>query len=91
MAQGGEAQAQLDQLVHSIGLGAVGDDRRAEPCLAGADHFVSNSPSSKVGAATIAWLKRYVDGDTRYSQFLGTDHPALLSSELSQFQTNGLF
>lgn len=56
--------------------------------LAGADHFVSNSPSSKVGAATIAWLKRFVDSDDRYSPLLCPSQPALLASELSSFATS---
>lgn len=53
--------------------------------LRGADHFVSNAPTAKVGAATIAWLKRWVDDDTRYAPFVCANHPELGSSELSGY------
>lgn len=35
-----------------------------------ADHFVTNSPTPTVGKLTVSWLKRFVDNDTRYDQFL---------------------
>ena len=35
-----------------------------------ASHFAPNSPNTVIAANTIAWLKRFVDTDTRYSQFL---------------------
>ena len=38
--------------------------------LAGADHFVTNSPNDTIARSTISWLKRFVDNDTRYTQFL---------------------
>jgi predicted dienelactone hydrolase len=45
--------------------------------LRGASHFVSNSPNTTQAKYMISWLKRYVDNDTRYEQFLcpnpGTD------------------
>lgn len=53
--------------------------------LKGADHFVSNSPTAKVGAATVAWLKRWVDDDTRYAAFTCSSRGALLLSELSGY------
>lgn len=34
------------------------------------DHFVSNSPDTTTAKYTISWLKRFVDDDTRYEQFL---------------------
>lgn len=34
------------------------------------DHFASNSPNVTIGAQSIAWMKRFVDDDTRYSQFI---------------------
>jgi dienelactone hydrolase len=42
----------------------------------------ADQPSSKY---QIAWMKRFADNDTRYSQFLDTD------ALLSDFRTNGLF
>lgn len=38
--------------------------------LAGASHSATNSPSDTVATFTISWLKRFVDDDTRYDQFL---------------------
>lgn len=38
--------------------------------LKNADHFATNRYSATVTAYTVSWLKRYVDEDTRYSQFL---------------------
>lgn len=35
-----------------------------------ADHFVTNSPTPTVGKLTVSWLKRFMDNDTRYDQFL---------------------
>ncbi len=35
-----------------------------------ASHFAPNSPNTVIAANTIAWLKRFVDTDTRYSQFI---------------------
>jgi dienelactone hydrolase len=63
---------------------------QAEKLLAvinGASHFFpqdnpANQPASKY---QIAWLKRFVDGDTRYNQFLVTDN------RLSKFQSTAPF
>jgi alpha-beta hydrolase superfamily lysophospholipase len=38
--------------------------------LAGASHFAPNSPNTTIAQYSIAWLKRFVDDDSRYSQFL---------------------
>jgi hypothetical protein len=38
--------------------------------VAGQSHFVGSSDNPVQSAATIAWLKRWVDNDTRYDQFL---------------------
>ncbi|MFI9813498.1 alpha/beta hydrolase family protein [Saccharothrix variisporea] len=35
-----------------------------------ADHFVVNFPNTTIAKYSIAWLKRFVDDDTRYDQFL---------------------
>jgi dienelactone hydrolase len=55
--------------------------------IRGADHFFpgdnpANQPASKY---QIAWMKRFADNDTRYSQFLVTD------SRLTDFRSNGPF
>jgi predicted dienelactone hydrolase len=38
--------------------------------LRGASHFAVNSSNTTVARYMIAWLKRFVDNDTRYEQFL---------------------
>lgn len=38
--------------------------------LNNASHFAPNSPNTDIASSSIAWLKRYVDDDTRYTQFL---------------------
>jgi predicted dienelactone hydrolase len=38
--------------------------------MRGADHFVTNSPNTTIARLSISWLKRFVDNDTRYDQFL---------------------
>lgn len=38
--------------------------------LAGADHGAPTLPDTTIAMYSVAWLKRYVDNDTRYEQFL---------------------
>jgi alpha-beta hydrolase superfamily lysophospholipase len=38
--------------------------------LAGASHFAPNSPNTTIARYSISWLKRFVDNDTRYDQFV---------------------
>jgi dienelactone hydrolase len=38
--------------------------------LSGADHLAPNAPNTTIAKYSIAWLKRFVDNDTRYEQFL---------------------
>ncbi|RRS04714.1 alpha/beta hydrolase [Aquabacterium soli] len=43
--------------------------------LNGATHFAPNTTSTPIGRYAVAWMKRFVDGDTRYSPFLcGAQH-----------------
>jgi dienelactone hydrolase len=44
--------------------------------LNGAGHFAPNSTNSTISLYSIAWLKRFVDDDTRYDQFLCPPPPA---------------
>lgn len=54
--------------------------------LAGAGHSVQSDPRPVLAAMSIAWLKRFVDDDTRFDQFLcpgpGTD------PEISDYRSN---
>jgi dienelactone hydrolase len=45
--------------------------------LAGAGHGAPNSANTTIASYSISWLKRFVDDDTRYDQFLcGPNHTA---------------
>lgn len=53
--------------------------------LAGANHFFTTNANVPQAASMITWLKRYVDNDTRYRQFLVPGPP--VSSGFSAYQT----
>nr|MDT0659165.1 alpha/beta hydrolase [Micromonospora sp. DSM 115978] len=38
--------------------------------LNGASHFAPNTPDTTIASVSISWLKRFVDNDLRYEQFL---------------------
>jgi dienelactone hydrolase len=63
--------------------------------MKGASHFCTNSTATAatrtlIGKYSISWLKRFVDGDTRYSPFLcGAPHQADLGGTLiSSYKEN---
>jgi alpha-beta hydrolase superfamily lysophospholipase len=49
--------------------------------MAGADHFITNSPNNTVARGVISWLKRFVDDDTRYQPFLCPNPTGAVYSE----------
>ena len=51
--------------------------------LAGAGHTAASSPNTTLAKYAISWLKRYIDNDTRYEQFLC---PAPSGSTISQYR-----
>ncbi|HET6952987.1 MAG TPA: alpha/beta hydrolase [Acidimicrobiales bacterium] len=51
--------------------------------LAGASHFAGNSNPDWQGRSMVVWLKRYVDDDTRYEQFMC---PAPRAAQLSEYR-----
>jgi pimeloyl-ACP methyl ester carboxylesterase len=54
--------------------------------LAGASHFAPNSSNTTIGKYSLSWLKRFVDEDTRYAQFLcGPNHTA--DRAISQYRS----
>lgn len=54
--------------------------------IQGANHFFPNTASEPASYTNISWMKRFADGDTRYSAFLnGTD------AALASFASNGPF
>lgn len=51
--------------------------------LNGASHFAPNSSNTPIGRYSVAWAKRFVDGDTRYSPFLcGAEHFAYATASV---------
>ncbi len=58
---------------------------------AGADHFITNSANPTVGALAISWLKRFVDDDARYSQFIYPSATAALPGKQSKYLKTGPF
>ena len=51
--------------------------------LAGASHFAPNTSNTTIAKYSISWLKRFVDDDTRYDQFLC---PAPRASAISEYR-----
>jgi len=51
--------------------------------LEGASHFVSNTSNTTTAKYSISWLKRFVDNDLRYEQFLC---PAPNDSDISEYR-----
>jgi pimeloyl-ACP methyl ester carboxylesterase len=56
--------------------------------LAGAGHSAPTSANTTIAKYSISWLKRFVDDDTRYEQFLcGAPHQAdLTSGTISEYR-----
>ncbi len=62
---------------HSIPFynGLPGSLDKAYAELNGASHFAPNSANTPIGRYSVAWVKRFMDNDTRYSPFLcGAPH-----------------
>jgi pimeloyl-ACP methyl ester carboxylesterase len=53
--------------------------------LNGANHFAPTSTNSTISLYSLAWLKRFVDDDTRYDQFL-CPPPAAPSSTIEEYR-----
>ncbi|WP_424186913.1 dienelactone hydrolase family protein [Actinokineospora sp. G85] len=54
--------------------------------LRGASHFAPNTSNTTIAKYTISWLKRFIDNDTRYEQFL-CPLPST-NSDISDFRGN---
>jgi dienelactone hydrolase len=52
--------------------------------LAGVDHACPSSTNATIATYALSWLKRWVDGDTRYTQFLCP--PPATGSVISKFE-----
>lgn len=53
--------------------------------IQGANHNFPNSASQPASYTQVAWMKRFLDGDTRYSQFLNGD------ARFATFRSTGAF
>ncbi|RBY96027.1 alpha/beta hydrolase [Blastococcus sp. TF02-8] len=54
--------------------------------LNNASHFAPNSPDEDIASSSIAWLKRFVDTDTRYTQFLCPGPTVSLLGDISDYR-----
>ncbi|MCD9154560.1 poly(ethylene terephthalate) hydrolase family protein [Aeromicrobium duanguangcaii] len=61
-------------------------ERRAYLELRGASHFAPNTSNTTIAKYSIAWLKRYVDDDTRYEQFITPGPTPSISSGVSAYR-----
>lgn len=61
-------------------------ERRAYIELRDEDHFVSRDPNTTVAKYAIAWLKWFVDNDTRYRTFFTPGPDPLRSGEISDYR-----
>ena len=61
-------------------------ERRSYLELRGASHFAPNSSNTTIAKYTISWLKRYVDDDTRYEQFLVPGPSTSFGSAVSDYR-----
>lgn len=53
--------------------------------LRGASHFAPNTSNTTIAKYSIAWLKRYIDDDVRYEQFLCP--PPAVSTLISEYRS----
>lgn len=78
----------LDELVPTVRSrpSKTNAERRAYLELRGASHFAPNTSNTTIAKYTIAWLKRYVDDDTRYEQFISPGPSPSLTNGISDYR-----
>ncbi len=64
-------------------------ERRAYLELRGASHFAPNTSNTTIAKYSIAWLKRYVDNDTRYEQFISPGPSSSILGAVSDYRIAG--
>jgi predicted dienelactone hydrolase len=68
---GGESDSVASVNSHSIPFyNSISQTEKAYLELNGASHFFPQSVNTLTGRLAVAWLKRFVDNDTRYEQFV---------------------
>jgi predicted dienelactone hydrolase len=82
---GGEADTVAPVSSHSIPFynSIPASAEKAYMEMNGASHFFPNTANTTVAKYTISWLKRFVDNDTRYEQFLC---PAPTDSDIEEYR-----
>jgi alpha/beta superfamily hydrolase len=81
---GGESDSVAGVSTHSIPFyNSLGSPEKAYVELNGASHFFPQTTNSTVNRYMVSWLKRFVDGDTRYNEYICGSRP----SELSDFRS----
>lgn len=63
-------------------------ERKSYLELRGASHFAPNTSNTTIAKYTVSWLKRYVDNDTRYEQFLTPGPSTGVTSAVSDYRIN---
>src|SRR5690606_31273458 len=63
-------------------------ERRSYLELRGASHFAPNTSNTPIAKYSIAWLKRYVDNDTRYEQFISPGPSPSILNGISDYRIN---
>lgn len=69
---------------HAVPFYASITSEKAYLEIAGAEHSCTSSRQADIAASSLAWLKRWVDGDTRYHQFLCP--PPATSATISKYE-----
>ncbi|WP_051196959.1 alpha/beta hydrolase family protein [Jonesia quinghaiensis] len=64
----------------------TGAERRGYLELRGASHFAPNISNTTIAKYSIAWLKRYVDSDTRYEQFISPGPRVGITTGVSDYR-----
>jgi alpha-beta hydrolase superfamily lysophospholipase len=81
---GGQSDTVAPVSSHSIPFyDSLGSTEKGYLELRGASHFFPQTPNTTVAKYMISWLKRWVDDDTRYDQFLC---PVPNDSTISQYR-----
>jgi len=77
---GGQSDTVAPVASHSIPFyTSLASPEKAYVELAGASHFFPQTANSTVNRYMVAWFKRFVDGDTRYNEFICGSRPSGLS------------
>jgi hypothetical protein len=62
-------------------------DQHELTLLNNASHFAPNTSNTTIAATNIAWLKRFVDDDTRYEPFLCPSPTAATAGAVSDYRS----